>query len=52
MFFLYMFWDSSSVNGVFETLRFRDGLVWLLGLAGRNKPASLNSSGAMRVVQM
>ena len=46
--FKLFFVSPEVMTSVFEKLRFRDGLVWTTGLVGRNKPASLNSSAAIK----
>ena len=39
------FSSSSGLTGVFKKLRFRDGLVWRVGLTVEKKAAFSNSSG-------
>ena len=42
-----VFSNSSGLKSVFEKLRFRDGLVWRVGLNRRNKAAFSYSSGVV-----
>ena len=41
------FSNSSGLKSVFEKFRFRDGLVWTVGLTVENKAALLNFSGVV-----
>ena len=44
--------NSSGLKSVFEKVRFRDGLVWTVGLTGKNKAAlnrALNRSTLCKI---
>ena len=44
------FSSSSGLKSVFVKLRFRDGLVWTVGLANRRNKAAFSSSSGLKSV--